>query len=422
MINFSDLSSHDVTSSNFNSILKNLEKSKDSFLKTLSENTGLSVDYLDPIYESKLYMNNGDVDSTIEGIWDEYINLKTKQTDVDQLDEEFITLLSMFNKKMNSGKDVIKMVPETKSDIKKKRSFMKSIINWIKREFNNNDTDDALDILSSLSQMRNIEIKNGNKSYDILFEGYTPRIDKRLENKYGNQFLNIKKTAIDNFSTLAIGEDFIDDNLYFYKDLKYILTDIWKSCDTSERKDVYSRLVKFIDNQIEYYVNKSNTEQIDESNYSEFLYSLINSPSLNAMYFSPDYLKTVTSDYQTLLYDLVYIVDRYVQNSQKYMDYVDITKISNYKKAYALINKSIISSNVSSSIAENVVDYGLDNQGRYHYNQLANDCLLIIKSIQNEFNVGLRKVINLYITSSLELLHTLKFMETRLNNFRFTIS
>lgn len=414
MINFSSLKSSDVSNKLNNTVLNNLSRSKSVFLKTLSESTGLSVEYLDPIFESKLYESDDNVDAVIENMWDEYINYKTQQTDIDKMDKEFILLLNMFNKRMSKGQDTMSLIPKNRVEINKKRSFMHDMLSWIKRQFGYSNTDDALDIMMSLLQMKNIDKRN-QPSYKMLYEGYKPRIEQRLQEKYGDDFINIKNNAVDNFKNLSIGSQFTEENVYFYKDLKYMMADVWKSCDSDERKNTYQLINEFINNGIDYYTTKSNVQQSDETTYYDFIYSLVNSPSLNIMYQSPDYLKTVTSDFQQLLSDLVKIVDTYIKNSQKYMDYVDVAKISNYTKSMYLLKQSIASS-VENSDIKNI---DLNNLGRYQFNRVSGDCLLIIKAIQNEFNIKIRKIINLYITATLELLHTLAFMETRLNNFRF---
>lgn len=124
---------------------------------------------------------------------------------------------------------------------------------------------------------------------------------------------------------------------------------------------------------------------------------------------------------------MLLINDYISRDTYTFQNYIDISKIKNYKHFSRLLFESIISSFQISKLIDKTVKkefkINLDNfipnsyvaMGRYNYNAIAENCLWIIKSIQGEFNIKIRKYINTYITYTLELLYAYRKIETNLN-------
>lgn len=220
----------------------------------------------------------------------------------------------------------------------------------------------------------------------------------------------------------------LENNIELFSSLKHYLNDLYKRCETVEHLDVYSKIMLYLDNEINELINIENVQSVDNKQYQLFLEDLLNSTSLNPLYNNVDFIKTITPDLQTLMFDLMLLINDYIsRDTYTFQNYIDISKIKNYKHFSRLLFESIISSFQISKLIDKTVKkefkINLDNfipnsyvaMGRYNYNAIAENCLWIIKSIQGEFNIKIRKYINTYITYTLELLYAYRKIETNLN-------
>jgi hypothetical protein len=112
-----------------------------------------------------------------------------------------------------------------------------------------------------------------------------------------------------------------------------------------------------------------------------------------------DLLKSMIPDLQKLVYDLVLLFDIYIKEHSTNLKFVDRNLVLDYERYRDILLESISSSKFSSKVYNNKMDY---------YCRVstiaAQDCINVIKSVQNEFNLKIRKIINVYFTKSSELL------------------
>ena len=110
-------------------------------------------------------------------------------------------------------------------------------------------------------------------------------------------------------------------------------------------------------------------------------------------------LKTMIPDLQKLVYDMVLLVDIYIKNHCGNLRFIDRNLVLDYERYRDILLESISSSKFSSKVYNNKTDFyaRVTSVG-------AVDCINVIKSVQNEFNLKIRKIINVYFTKSSEML------------------
>jgi hypothetical protein len=155
--------------------------------------------------------------------------------------------------------------------------------------------------------------------------------------------------------------------------------------------------------------------ETDDRRYKVFIDDLIKAPQMNALYQSVDYLKTITSDLQTMLYDLVVITNTCIDHSSQYKDYIDPDKFFAYDNSLKALLESI-SSSANSSYVLQYDAKGHIEEGRYKSLVLASNCLLLVKQIQNEFAIGIRKYINVFFTAAMDVINAYRHIEGKLGN------
>jgi hypothetical protein len=427
MINFSELSAND----------RRIPKTKEHLLHTISKKTGVDAKYLNPLYESYSYQYNGDIDKITDKMFEYFMIANNKLNNEHDFGNDFFKALSSLEKSMDVAMDA-----KSYDDIfdhrpieKNREEASKSLLSLIKKYFGITDSMTFLEIVIVILQtMQRNKSRKGKKSFS-LFEstGLGQNLYnhlKTLNESYLLDFVEDNNNRLEHCPDVSAT---IKSDINFYNSLKMMLNDVWKRCETQELKDVYSKIVDHIEKETSYLVNKDNIITVDDSLYDNFIKDLINSPRMNIMYNNVDYLRSITADLQTLMFDLMIIVNTYVKRCENVVDYLDMTKLSNYRHATKTLFDSIASSQYSSRILTkntqpldynttatiNNILYSSDfhGVGKYDHNRISMDCLMIIKAMQNEFNLKIRKFINNYISSGLELLHSLRKIETKLNNF-----
>lgn len=412
----------------YSQIDKTKLKDKDSVINNAILLSGLKKEYIVPIYESFSHETYGDIDA-IDRMFFDYFNISEP---VDT--QEFTT----------DVKEYIQEIGENSFDISKRRSWTDRLIDLITNYTKGKDLPSILEILAFSLYLKNPKtgskllktINYGEKSKE-LFE-----MDDTFNFKKWNS-LNLEDTSFSNTRKQNAEVD-----LKFYSDVKYLLNDIFRSFNNYHIDNVHSIIVDYLNNEIKELTNISNVLSIDDSQYEPFIKELITLPTINALYYNPDYLRTITPDLQTLLLDLALIVHDYIKQMSRFNLYIDQEKIFNYNRSSNMLLESISTSIYSSYFLNNINSsstcsdsetkcsrlmsvkdvlnnrLGLEEEytiGLYNWNRIATDCLLIIKGIQNEFPIKIRKILNIYISNCLELIHSYKFIETRTKNIVFPL-
>lgn len=96
---------------------------------------------------------------------------------------------------------------------------------------------------------------------------------------------------------------------------------------------------------------------------------------------------------------MVLLVDVYIKSQCGNIRFIDRNLVLDYERYRDILLESISSSKFSSKVYNNKTDF---------YSRVTSvgavDCINVIKSVQNEFNLKIRKIINVYFTKSSEML------------------
>ena len=106
----------------------------------------------------------------------------------------------------------------------------------------------------------------------------------------------------------------------FYDELKNILAERFQDYSSQPviYRDSYETIMKYVERKSSDIQTSLNIMETDDRRYKVFIDDLIKAPQMNALYMSVDYLKTITSDLQTMLYDLVVITNTCIERSNQY--------------------------------------------------------------------------------------------------------
>jgi hypothetical protein len=215
--------------------------------------------------------------------------------------------------------------------------------------------------------------------------------------------------------------------------------------------NAYVAIVNYLDKEIEELVNIDNVYTVGENFEMDLLKQLVQSDQLNPMYKSIDVLRKLIPDIQTLVFDSMLLVHDYVSrnsysiqflNRKTYTEYLEVTKT-----LFSAISSSTLSSKIifdkNSEKTENneypmyddkiyetefqqiFKNFRIDDKKLDVYNypiriSSAYELLHIMKACETEFNLRIRKIINLYFTKTYNLLSsTDKVLLEQRNTNRF---
>lgn len=366
--------------------------------------SGLPEEVCKTLYESMTYNMGGAEISDVDAMqmFNEYFKVDTP-IDVNVFSQEIV--------------DDMKKIGDLGETSQKRRSYTKHLMSILKRYLFKNDTPSMLEVLCCVLKLKDQE--NGTKLLESLHVGTETM--KTLNESLSN--LDFGENAARYISGTPFTAEDASDDVQFYTELKYLLDQRFKdySGQPVHIQNIYQTIMEYVDKRAQELQSDAEVMQTDESQYGKFLEHLINSPHLDGMYLSADYLKTITSDVQTLLFDLMIIINTYVSEmNKKYGDYVDPEKIYEYRIALAALAKMIASSKVHSKYgagsSEDLRSWSLTGYLQMnHFGRVALDCTQIMKSLQGEFNLNIRKCLNLYVSKAMELIHSLKDVKNKLH-------
>jgi len=251
-----------------------------------------------------------------------------------------------------------------------------------------------------------------------LFESQNPVVNSNL------QKLNV--SAINTSATNSINST---NDIKLYGTLRDVLSKNNKRWGHNYHLDnVYQTIVSYIDSEIKKITNDNNIYTLGDNFHSELFQQLIKAKQINQEYRYVDYLRTVIPDIQTLVFDCVVMIHNYVNNyaysisflnRNTYVDYLEATNLF-----YSLISNSLAASKVIDHKLLSNIDVKENEQKFEPQNNLdllkinyekfdliryplqlraVVDMLHIVKSCESEFNLKIRKILNLYFTKAMNL-------------------
>lgn len=223
----------------------------------------------------------------------------------------------------------------------------------------------------------------------------------------------------------------IEENIFFYDSLKTILAKNNSRWGNNYHLDnVYNTIVNYIENEIQELTTKNSINTVTDSFHMELMNNLLFT-SINPMYKNVDILRTLIPDMQTLVFDLVVIINKYVVDNLGVIQNVNVDVYNGYLKALQDLYEKISSSRESSKLCENIEKVNQQNLQSKEYidaklpiflrsleikssiiNTYYNpivlnnvvDSVYIIKSCSVEFNLSVRPALRNFVTKTFELL------------------
>ena len=207
-------------------------------------------------------------------------------------------------------------------------------------------------------------------------------------------------------------------------------------------QSIYQSMLEYLQAEIEYLSNKDSIYSVDDSQTEIILNQLLQG------YLSPenrqaDVVRSVITDIQAFVFDLTTIVLNYVYVAKAdFLYYMNQTKIDKFEASARKLIEAISTSRKDSKLLNRMPSEQRETYGYYNvlnayslgdfktkytgaFNtrmkfETINDCLFLIKNLQNDFNLGIRKVINNFLTNSISFVADLNRVSSQLSrNFMY---
>ena len=394
------------------SIIDNIT-SKDRTIQLVRSNTGLSTDHIEKIYESQ----------KIEGISDEsivnYFNTLAQPINNINLKDFFGSLVNGL-----SG------IETNLTDIKKTevtKGLLQCLNDYSTGKDTNNINLDSVQLMSIIQQL--IEIKNpeAKESFSKL-DSNLILSDAATEYTVLSESMNFSLPEIDNVNTVML-----------YEGLRDILMKNNKRWGNAYHiQNTYNAMLSFFDEEITNRKLAESMVSMDNTFHLELLNDLL-SGDVSPINKDINAIKHLIPDLQTLLFDIVVLVNNYFINNEYSLNFIARQSVNSYKDASRTLIASIASSRVISKIIYDEVrdpnlaidsntsticvsgenDWSKGNflqklsgsidQRKLKYDtydvplKAIVDMLNLVKSSSVEFNLKIRPFVRNYVTKSYEL-------------------
>ena len=399
-----------------------LNTNKEQVINMACSKTGLSDDVISKIYESQKIIGKTDQD-----IVDYFTNItETKNTFTTK---EFMSSISTVFSEITKETD--------KTELTKK--FLDIL--------NDFDNEKKIDTVSLLSIVSEIISKRSNSDKNLL-----PLFD--LKNI-------LDETVILNESfNMVLQKDNDENTILLFEGLKQILTknnSRWGV--TYHIQNSYNAIMSYIDNEIQDIQLSKKMYSIDNEYHMIILNEMLSS-NVSPLYKHVSSVKELIPDLQTLVFDMVLLINTYMENNQQNLIFINRQIYNDYKNAGNLLLTGILSSINNSHVINDFekrnyfkpienVDNVEESTPYWGYNNLsANDnlqkitrlldtsllkydvwnisvksvvdMLNFVKSSSTEFNLKIRPYIREYITKAYELTSSVEKSEIlRANRTRY---
>lgn len=398
------------------SLLKNKDNfsltSKEQIVNSICSTTGLSENIVTQIYESQKLV--GMVDSEIV----KHFNNISKPKSIITADEFIETLVSVLN--------------DVKLDDPKKSELTNGFIALLS-DNTSTENESYIDSVNLISIARDILISKN------------PEAEKTLGSILTTTDLskNDIKSLNESFNMLLPNEN-VENTIQLYEGLKTILSKNNRRWGNAYHLDnSYNAIMSYIDSEITKFELDKNIISIDD-NYHKIILRDFMTGNVNPMYKNFSAVKELVSDTQTLVFDMILLINQYISSKEYDLKFVS----RNIYNDYRICSKELISMLASSRIKSKVINQEFlrefehknkkefDNEGLeytlgyyernaeiplidaltnninglYIESDLYNislksviEMINFIKSASFEFNLKIRPVMRTYVTKSLEL-------------------
>lgn len=295
-------------------------------------------------------------------------------------------------------------------------------------------------LILTKSNVNAYEERNLNKDEDVLLKSlFRQNMDLMESIRHDEQFDDLRNQLFEGFNVNSS----IENDITFYAGMQNMLQSLNKPWSNNLRaQSIYQSMLEYLQAEIEYLSNKDSIYSVDDSQTEIILNQLLQG------YLSPenrqaDVVRSVITDIQAFVFDLTTIVLNYVYVAKSdFLYYMNQTKIDKFEASARKLIEAISTSRNDSKLlnrlsieqretygyynvlnAYSLSDFKTKYTGAFNTRmkfETINDCLFLIKNLQNDFNLGIRKVINNFLTNSISFVADLNRVSSQLSrNFMY---
>lgn len=398
------------------SLLKNKDNfsltSREQIVNSICSTTGLSENIVTQIYESQKLV--GMVDSEIV----KHFNNITKPKSIITADEFIETLISVLN--------------DVKLDDPKKSELTNGFIALLS-DNTSSENESYIDSVNLISIARDILIAKNPEAEKVLGPILTTTdLSKNDINSLNESF------------NMILPNDNTENTIQLYEGLKTILSKNNRRWGNAYHLDnSYNAIMSYIDTEITKFELDKSIVSID-NNYHKIILRDFMTGNVNPMYKNFSAVKELISDTQTLVFDMLLLINQYISSKEYDLKFVSRNIYNDYRSTSKELIAMLASSRIKSKIInqeflrefenknkKEFEDEGLEYtlgyyeknseiplidaltnniNGLYIESDLYNislksviEMINFIKSASFEFNLKIRPVMRTYVTKSLEL-------------------
>lgn len=398
------------------SLLKNKDNfsltSREQIVNSICSTTGLSENIVTQIYESQKLV--GMVDSEIV----KHFNNITKPKSIITADEFIETLISVLN--------------DVKLDDPKKSELTNGFIALLS-DNTSIENESYIDSVNLISIARDILIAKNPEAEKVLGPILTTTdLSKNDINSLNESF------------NMILPNDNTENTIQLYEGLKTILSKNNRRWGNAYHLDnSYNAIMSYIDTEITKFELDKSIVSID-NNYHKIILRDFMTGNVNPMYKNFSAVKELISDTQTLVFDMLLLINQYISSKEYDLKFVSRNIYNDYRSTSKELIAMLASSRIKSKIInqeflrefenknkKEFEDEGLEYtlgyyeknseiplidaltnniNGLYIESDLYNislksviEMINFIKSASFEFNLKIRPVMRTYVTKSLEL-------------------
>ena len=377
--------------------IENIEKTgKDHLINQMVDSTGLSKERVEKLYENFAMLNNNDIVKINENFTD-LLSEKMSSFEFSEFKDKIVGLSASMVKHIDNS-----------SRARITGEIIKTISLALGMTLN---VGLIVEVMCFVLMMKSKHFSSMNENADLSgaisntdkFDFYQNNVDKRNTSELN--LINAK------------------NDVMLYESLREILTKNDKHWGITHHLDnAYVAIVDYLDKEIIELTNFQNIHTVEDNFHLELFNQIVTQEQLNPMYRSVDVLRKLIPDIQTLVFDCIALTHTYIARNQEAIQFLDRKTYGEYLEVTKTLFSAIHSSSLTSKICFKDVDTGDTSE----YNQVfrkmqidqnkldiytypirvhsAVDMVHIVKSCETEFNLRLRKVINNYVTKTLNLL------------------
>lgn len=393
---------------NFAEIVKTSKNLKENLIDKVSLSTGLSKEKVSNLYENFSIACNGDMTKINES----FVDFIKPEVSFD------------FEKFSNQITELSKRIVEPGLSPDDRWNITNNMIGIIRDVFEM--TPDVPVLLEAVSYVLLNKGNNFKKVAKAISFG------EKFKHLFESENIDFKPINVCAENSSEINQLNCKEDVRLYESLREILGKNNKRWGYNYHLDnAYQAILDYLTTEIEELTNKDNTYAVDDTFEMQIIDMLVKQNQLDPMYKHIDVLRKVIPDIQTLVFDMMVLVHNYIETNRWTIQFVNRDCFNQYLSSSEMLFKNISTSRISSKILRQnnslapVQEPDSNKTTKSDYDQIfdnfildetkvdiftyplrattASDCLQIIKCCETEFNLNIRKIINLYFTKAMNL-------------------